>query len=114
MRHGCDDGGFRASAGSLYLREIFVPSTRFAALASAPVVLKLGNSLSGGAPPYLDGGCAESSRPRNETSCEGRDFLVRLCGDGERELDCERVRRRRLGGGDFDADGDRERGLRER
>jgi hypothetical protein len=114
MRQGCEAGGLRASGGSWYLREILVPSTRLAALASAPVGLKLGFSLSGGAPPYFEGGWAESSSPRKETSCEGRGFLACLCGDGGRERDGERVRRRRLGGGDADAEGERVRGLRGR
>jgi len=93
MRQGCEAGGLRASGGSWYLREILVPSTRLAALASAPVGLKLGFSLSGGAPPYLEGGWAESSSPRKETSCEGSGCLARLWGGGEREGDGERVRR---------------------
>ena len=114
MRQGCEVGGFRASGGSWYLREILVPSTRLAALASAPVGLKLGFSLSGGAPPYFEGGWTESSSPRNETSCDGSGFLARSCGEGEREGNGERVRRRRLGGGDVDAEGERVRGLRER
>lgn len=114
IRQGCEAGGFRASGGSWYLREILVPSTRLAALASAPVGLKLGFSLSGGAPPYFEGGWAESSSPRKEISCDGSAFLARLCGEDEREGDGERVRRRRLGGGDVDAEGERVRGLRER
>jgi hypothetical protein len=114
MRQGCEGEGFRASGGSLYLSEILVPSTRLAAFASAPVGLKLGFSLSGGAPPYLDGAFVESSRPRKETSCEGSGFLVRRCSEGERERDADRVRRLRFGGGEVDADGDRVRDLRER
>ena len=114
MRHGCDGDGFRASAGSWYLREIFVPSTRLAAFASAPVGLKLGFSLLGGAPPYFDGAWAESSRPRKEIFWEGRGCLTRLWGEGERERERDRACRRRFGGGDVDAEGERVRGLRER
>jgi len=98
----------------LYLSEILVPSTRLAAFASAPVGLKLGFSLFGGAPPYFDGGCAESSRPRKETSCEGSGFFARWCGEADRERDGDRVRRRRLGGGEADAEADRVRCLRGR
>jgi hypothetical protein len=94
------------------LSDILVPSTRLAAFANIPVVLKLGLSLSGGAPPYFEGGCAESSRPRNEISCEGSDFFARWCGDAERDGD--RVRLRRFGGGDVDAELERARCLRER
>ena len=98
----------------MYLREILVPSTRFAALARAPVVLKLGFSLSGGAPPYFDGACFESSSPRNDTSCEGSGFFVRLWGEADRERDADLVRRLRFGGGEADAEGERVRCLRER
>lgn len=114
MRQGCDEGALRASAGSWYFSDIFVPSTRLAALARMPVVSKLGFSLLGGAPPYLVGGCAESSSPRKVTSCEGSGFLDLWCGEGEREREGERVRRRRFGGGEVEREEDWLRCLRER
>lgn len=40
--------------------------------------------------------------------------MVRLWGERERERECDRVLRRRLGGGDVDAEGERVRVLRER
>lgn len=94
------------------MREILVPSTRLACLASAPVGLKLGFSLLTGAPPYFVGAWLELSTPRKETSWSGRGFLLRWCGD--RDLDLERLRRRRLGGGDLEADAERVRCLRSR
>lgn len=89
-----------------------MPSTRLACFASAPVALKLGFSLLTGAPPYLVGACVELSTPRNETSWSGRAFLFRWCGDSDRERD--RLRRRRFGGGDLEADSERVRCLRSR
>lgn len=89
-----------------------MPSTRLACLARAPVALKLGFSLLIGAPPYLVGACAELSTPRKETSWSGRGFLLRWCGD--RERDFERLRRRRLSGGDLEADEECARCLRSR
>ncbi|OSS46291.1 hypothetical protein B5807_08361 [Epicoccum nigrum] len=112
MRQGWDGGGLRASAGSWYLREILVPSTRLACFASAPVALKLGFSLLTGAPPYFVGAWSELSTPRKETSWSGRGFLLRWCGERDRLR--ERLRRRRLGGGDLEADGERVRCLRSR
>jgi hypothetical protein len=94
------------------LSEILVPSTRLACFASAPVVLKLGFSLLTGAPPYFVGAWLELSTPRKETSWSGRGFLLRWCGDLDRDL--ERLRRRRLAGGDLDAEAERVRCLRSR
>jgi hypothetical protein len=74
--------------------------------------LKLGFSLLTGAPPYLVGAWFELSTPRKDTSWSGRGFLLRWCGDRERDL--ERLRRRRLGGGEVDAEGERVRCLRAR
>jgi hypothetical protein len=74
----------------------------------------LGFSLFGGAPPYLEGGCTESSSPRKDTSCEGSGFFVRCGGEADRERDIDRVRRARLDGGEADAEGERVRCLRER
>lgn len=83
-RQGNDGDGLRASAGSWYFRLIFVPATLFAEAARRPVGLKLGFWRVLGAPPYLVGGSVESSRPRKDTSWEGRGFLEREKGEGER------------------------------